>query len=139
MVEDQKLGWGIIGMPNTMNVALTRAKYGLIVVGNKDLLVEDENWKAFVQFCERNGLVAHAGSPSSGSDHEDAPTDASTLTRLEKVTAGRERFEKMSTGPVWDLLRQIQADGELSMTNPYDYDDDTAYDDDDDDATHGGY
>lgn len=138
VVEDQKLGWGIIGTPNKMNVALTRAKYGLIVVGNRDLLVEDENWKAFVHFCERNGLVAQAESPSSGSSYGDTPTDASTLTRLEKVTAERERFKKMSTGPVWDMLRQIQAGGELTMTDPYDYDDDdTTYDDDD--SKHGGY
>lgn len=141
VVEDQKLGWGIIGTPNKMNVALTRAKYGLIVVGSRELLIEDENWKAFVQFCERNGLVAQAESLSGGPDHDDAPTDASILTRLEKVTAERERFKKMSTGPVWDMLRQIQAGGELSMTDPYDYDDDDdeAADYVDDDAKHGGY
>ncbi|KAK0639526.1 P-loop containing nucleoside triphosphate hydrolase protein [Cercophora newfieldiana] len=56
--KDKELGWGIVGMPNQMNVALTRAKAGLIVLGSRKLMVEeDENWKAFVGFCERNGLV----------------------------------------------------------------------------------
>ncbi|TVY83658.1 putative helicase MOV-10 [Lachnellula suecica] len=56
--KDQEVGWGLIGMPNKMNVALTRAKYGLIVVGNRDILLQDPNWKAFLEFCERNGLMA---------------------------------------------------------------------------------
>ncbi|OIW25659.1 P-loop containing nucleoside triphosphate hydrolase protein, partial [Coniochaeta ligniaria NRRL 30616] len=39
--KDKELSWGIIGQPNKMNVALTRAKYGLIIIGNRDVLVDD--------------------------------------------------------------------------------------------------
>ena len=53
--NDQELDWGIVGLPNKMNVALTRAKFGLIVVGSKNILMSDPNWKAFVDFCTRNG------------------------------------------------------------------------------------
>lgn len=56
--KDKELGWGLIDMPNKMNVALTRAKFGLIIIGRKELLVEDPNWKAVLDFCDRNGLVA---------------------------------------------------------------------------------
>jgi hypothetical protein len=57
--RDRELGWGIVGreMENKLNVALTRAKMGLIVVGRRELLVEDENWKAVVEFCEGLGCV----------------------------------------------------------------------------------
>lgn len=55
--RDKELGWGVIGQRNKMNVALTRAKFGLVVIGRRELLVgEDENWKAVVGFCDRNGL-----------------------------------------------------------------------------------
>lgn len=76
--KDQQLGWGIIGMPNKMNFALTRAKYGLIVIGRRGLLMEDPYWKAFVDFCERNALVAgDTGTRSSGGTEHG-------LTRLER-------------------------------------------------------
>ena len=56
--KDRELGWGVVGMPNKMNVALTRAKFGLIMLGSRELLVkEDQSWRAVVAFCERNGLV----------------------------------------------------------------------------------
>lgn len=39
------------------NVALTRARQGLIVIGNAPLLADaDENWATFVAFCYRHGL-----------------------------------------------------------------------------------
>lgn len=39
-----------------MNVAITRAKELLIVVGNANLLARDPYWKAFLQFTLRNHL-----------------------------------------------------------------------------------
>lgn len=55
--EDEKRGLGIVRQPRKMNVALTRAKEALIVVGDPDVLVEDEHWKEWLSFCWRNGLV----------------------------------------------------------------------------------
>lgn len=80
--KDQELGWGIIGMPNKMNVALTRAKFGLVVVGRRELLMGDPHWKAFVEFCDRNGLVS--GCPAS----DGAP--GQSITRLEKKLIEKE-------------------------------------------------
>lgn len=39
-----------------MNVAITRAKELLVVVGNAELLLRDPYWKSFLQFTLRNGL-----------------------------------------------------------------------------------
>lgn len=138
VVEDQKLGWGIIGMPNKMNVALTRAKYGLIVVGSRDLLVEDSNWRAFVEFCDRNGLVAPSESASGENGHGGASVDEPNFNRQEKIMVERERFKEMSTGPVWGMLRRIRAGEDLSMMDPYDYDDDDDVLDDYYEAKHAG-
>lgn len=60
--RDQELGWGIVGMRQRMNVALTRAQAGLVVVGSREVMCGDEGgdewWREWVGFCERNGLVA---------------------------------------------------------------------------------
>lgn len=99
--EDQKLGWGIIGMPNKMNVALTRAKYGLIVVGSRDLLRDDPNWQAFLQFCDRNGLVAQPKATNGANGHGGASLVKETVTRQEKIMLERERIREMSAAPIW--------------------------------------
>jgi hypothetical protein len=54
--EDQSKGLGVIGEQKKFNVAITRAKEGLIVIGNKECLTctEDEAWVEFLAFCERN-------------------------------------------------------------------------------------
>jgi hypothetical protein len=55
--EDQAKGFGVIGEPKKFNMAITRAKEGLIVIGNKECLVctGDKAWMEFLAFCERNG------------------------------------------------------------------------------------
>ncbi|KAK3054688.1 hypothetical protein LTR09_004417 [Extremus antarcticus] len=54
--QDIARGLGVIHEPKRFNVALTRAKEGLIVIGNSDVLVKDDNWAAWLGFCHRNGL-----------------------------------------------------------------------------------
>ncbi|MCJ1466489.1 hypothetical protein MMC07_005108 [Pseudocyphellaria aurata] len=54
--HDNERGMGIIGQPKKFNVGLTRAKEGLIVLGNPCVLGQDECWGAFLGFCWRNGL-----------------------------------------------------------------------------------
>jgi len=56
MEQDQARGLGIIHEPKRFNVALTRAKQGLIVIGNPELLAQDSNWAAFLEYCRRNEL-----------------------------------------------------------------------------------
>jgi superfamily I DNA and/or RNA helicase len=74
-------------MPNKMNVALTRAKFGLIVIGRREILLQDPNWKAFLDFCERNGLVA-GKNDSDGRLHD---RDRIEPTRIEKVLLAKEQ------------------------------------------------
>ncbi|TVY42253.1 putative helicase, partial [Lachnellula subtilissima] len=88
--KDKELGWGLIGMPNKMNVALTRAKFGLIVIGKKDILLQDPNWKAFLDFCERNGLMIN----ENGLCEPIYDTDVSVRTTLEKGLLDREEGQK---------------------------------------------
>lgn len=54
--EDFIKGAGIVHEPKKFNVAITRAKQGLVVIGNPWALDMDPYWSAFLRFCWRNGL-----------------------------------------------------------------------------------
>lgn len=105
--EDKKLGRGILGMPNKLNVALTRAKYGLIVVGKRELLVEDPNWSAFVGFCDRNGLVASKATNGAKGHDGGASGYEGQLTRLEKVLLAKMRNADMAPSRGWGMLHSV--------------------------------
>lgn len=47
------------GISNKLNVALTRARAGLVIIGDIDFLREEDPvcWGAIIEFCERNGCI----------------------------------------------------------------------------------
>lgn len=54
--DDALRGIGVVNEPKKFNVAVTRAKEGLIVIGNPWVLARDSYWMAFLRFCWRNNL-----------------------------------------------------------------------------------
>jgi superfamily I DNA and/or RNA helicase len=48
-----------------MNVALTRAKSGLVVFGDSNTLVHDPHWEAFVKYCDGLECVFDVAPPSA--------------------------------------------------------------------------
>ncbi|KAJ3554546.1 hypothetical protein NP233_g12400 [Leucocoprinus birnbaumii] len=54
--EDFQKGLGLFREPKRMNVAITRAKELLVIIGNPHLLKQDAYWKPFLQFALRNNL-----------------------------------------------------------------------------------
>lgn len=109
--QDQRMGWGIIDHLNMMNVALTRAKFGLIVIGRRELLVEDPNWKAFVRYCERNGLTMGEGEVGDGDIRDD---NSHQRTRLEKILIEKERNSKLEdVDEGWGQRYDLDTDQEM--------------------------
>jgi putative helicase MOV10L1/helicase MOV-10 len=108
VAKDQELDWGVIGLPNKMNVALTRAKFGLIIIGKKDVLMEDFYWKTFFEFCTRNGLI-------TGDVDEGAPPDERYYgcTRLEKTLLMRERDMNHNDNDADRVLRGVSQEDEM--------------------------
>lgn len=43
-----------------LNVAITRAKRGLVIVGDSQTLSSDENWRALVDWCRNEGVFQEA-------------------------------------------------------------------------------
>jgi helicase MOV-10 len=54
--SDREANMGLYNEPKRFNVAITRAKELLIVVGNANLLKGDPVWNGFLQVMLRNGL-----------------------------------------------------------------------------------
>lgn len=85
---DLELGKGVIFQPNRMNVCLTRARQGLIVIGNPKLLGMDPKWALWLGFCKRNGLVSDPYSESSNWDI--VPEKMGSLPSLERYLLTKE-------------------------------------------------
>ena len=75
--EDAVKGAGIVNEPKKFNVAVTRAKQGLIVLGNPWVLEKDPHWHAFMSFCWRNGLWQgdEGGLDNRVTEAEEKPVD----------------------------------------------------------------
>ncbi|KAK9434253.1 P-loop containing nucleoside triphosphate hydrolase protein [Lipomyces doorenjongii] len=56
VASDYQKGMGLIHEAKRFNVAITRAKELLVVIGNSDILQRDGNWRALLSFCYRNSL-----------------------------------------------------------------------------------
>ena len=54
--EDTIRGLGVVNERKKFNVAITRAKEGLVVLGNPRVLATDHYWRTFLEFCWRNSL-----------------------------------------------------------------------------------
>jgi regulator of nonsense transcripts 1 len=50
---------GFLSDKRRVNVALTRARYGLVVVGNASTFTKNDVWAGFIEYCqERHALVS---------------------------------------------------------------------------------
>jgi len=119
--KDMERRWGLVGMPNIMNVALTRAKHGLIVIGKRNILNQDPNWSRFIKFCDRNGLAVEK-TPRDTWKRQDGPR-----TRLEKsllaretVHSGRRTLGVSAGGDDDEMWRNGVRDDGVIETNPED-------------------
>ena len=115
---DRVTGVGIIHEAKRFNVALTRAKEGLIVLGNPYTLARDPCWLTFMTFCHRNGLWDLDPSPKnsmhmhSTTEQQELAADVNTwspssqtlplsaynVSRLENALIYRERQEVREEG-----------------------------------------
>ena len=84
-----------------MNVALTRAKEGLIVIGNPAVLATDNYWTAFLAFCRRNGLWLDqqgVGGVNLGSEIVERMEREPQIGALERALVHREECGKRDCG-----------------------------------------
>ena len=97
---DTKKGLGIINQKRKMNVALTRAKEALFVIGNPDVLLQDEHWKQWLAFCWRNGLVYDPVNEWDGSKEDFGEQKIGVLERalIAKEETGKKKGKTLGAG-----------------------------------------
>jgi len=76
LVHDRKYNLGFVANEKRFNVAITRAKALLIVVGNPRVLATDKkNWLPLLQFCrDKKSWLGEEWDESASSDDEDDAT-----------------------------------------------------------------
>lgn len=62
MEKEGKIGF--LGDPKKFNVALTRAQALVIVVGNPNLLANEDYWKDLLAFCKDNDAIRGCSCPA---------------------------------------------------------------------------
>ncbi|NWU07659.1 SDE3 helicase, partial [Cephalopterus ornatus] len=67
---DETFRLGFLKNPKRLNVALTRAKALLIVVGNPAVLSQDEHWHRFLTYCKEEGGYTGYPSKDEGTDQD---------------------------------------------------------------------
>lgn len=85
-----------------LNVAITRARRGVVVVGDPDTLKRDRHWRAFLQWCERRGAAMGETSlylAGGGGEREEAVGSA-VSPWVEKAVEGVGEAEAPSAGVV---------------------------------------
>jgi len=101
--EDATKSLGLVFERKRMNVAITRARELLIVVGSGALLQRDPYWKAFLQFTLRNKLYT---GPSLNIE-----SDGNYISRLESnyfsVTAKDNDLEEQGTLMAAGIAREV--------------------------------
>ncbi|KAF6293265.1 Mov10 RISC complex RNA helicase [Rhinolophus ferrumequinum] len=84
---DLDFNLGFLKNPKRFNVAVTRAKALLIVVGNPLLLGHDPDWKAFLEFCKENG--GYTGCPFPAKlDLQQGQNLLQDMSKLSSSTSG---------------------------------------------------
>ena len=130
LAEDRRKGMGIIGEEKKLNVAVTRAEDGLVVIGNPWTLAQDRCWNALMTFCWRNGLRVDNGNPSDevdngGSERHWKPAkddDAFQVQGLEAAMVYREDVVQEGLDAVEGAMAGISLKGKISLRTYSDQD-----------------
>ncbi|KAK7145167.1 hypothetical protein R3I94_011307 [Phoxinus phoxinus] len=84
---DQDFNIGFLSNEKRFNVAMTRAKALLIVVGNPVILSKDPTWQRFIRYCELE-------QGNTGFDYKDAEGEEDVVSRLASLKISSEDMDE---------------------------------------------
>ncbi|XP_059186180.1 putative helicase mov-10-B.2 [Centropristis striata] len=90
---DKDFNIGFLSNEKRFNVALTRARSLLIVVGNPVILNKDQTWKTFISYCVEKGGY-------TGFDFEDAEGEDDLVSRLTTLKINVESDNHVEESPL---------------------------------------
>eukprot|EP00963_Diacronema_lutheri_P011733 scaffold1440_cov332-Pavlova_lutheri.AAC.33 len=99
---------GFLADARRLNVAITRAKRGLVVVGNKATLRSDQTWSAWLDWVECNGLQLEEGRFNGRTISYHGPSysliELQAMARRHKIRG----FSKLRKGELLELLKTVE-------------------------------
>lgn len=101
--HDIRYNLGFVAHPKRFNVAITRAKALLIVIGCPSVLALDkDNWLPFLKYCHGNGAwVGEAWDPASVSENDD---DDDNDEAGDEIVRGSSKT-KPSMSASWEMVQ----------------------------------
>ncbi|KAK7207996.1 P-loop containing nucleoside triphosphate hydrolase protein [Myxozyma melibiosi] len=90
--RDFNKGLGLIHESKRFNVAITRAKELLVLIGNAEILQRDENWRALMSYCFRNSLFDHRNYPEWRPSQDEVNTPL-FFSKIERGIAFKKQAE----------------------------------------------
>ena len=82
---DVRFQLGFVGHPKRLNVAITRAKCALIIVGNALLLRTDPNWAQVIEHCHSKGAVVGGYQPEKAPEMGQLPAGNPAMEELTRL------------------------------------------------------
>ena len=106
--EDKRRGLGVIDEPKRFNVAVTRAKVGLVVIGCPEALLAsgDRCWETLIAFCARNGCLQREVGSKDGGVVDKLMQQDWPRGRLERGLLLSEKLKSEGSGQGKGKLRQ---------------------------------
>ncbi|XP_074833527.1 helicase MOV-10 isoform X2 [Carettochelys insculpta] len=89
---DEKFKLGFLKNPKRFNVAITRAKALLIIVGNPAVLSKDPHWGTFLKYCREKGGYTGCPYPQASAEEDDLAEELGSL-HLSMQAAGTQMGE----------------------------------------------
>ena len=99
--SNEQCNIGFLNEPRRLNVALTRAKYGLIVVGNAQTLCKYNLWNNLLYFFKMNGLLV-TGTINNYKEH------VISLRQPQKYIPEKQMFENELNRNMENLLDEME-------------------------------
>ncbi|CAL8319741.1 unnamed protein product [Merluccius merluccius] len=96
---DQRFTLGFVKNEKRFNVAVTRAKAMLIMVGNPKVLSADPVWKSFIEYCRDNG--GYTGFSHTEEEEDVVARLAALCVRIEPQVETEESVLQQQQDPEW--------------------------------------
>lgn len=87
---DRAHSLGLIHEKRRTNVALTRAKELLVVIGHPSLMIKDDSWRSWLAFCERHHTYTGYKIANNGSSNPTSMVEMPLISSLEMAYTFRD-------------------------------------------------